>query len=43
LLTGEEPPALDGLLEELERLHPGLELEVHEGGQPHYVLLISAE
>jgi DAK2 domain fusion protein YloV len=43
LLTGEEPPALDGLLAELERRHPELELEVHEGGQPHYALLISAE
>jgi DAK2 domain fusion protein YloV len=43
LLTGEEPPALDALLAELERGHPELELEVHEGGQPHYALLISAE
>jgi dihydroxyacetone kinase-like predicted kinase len=43
LLTGEEPPPLDSLLEELERGHPELELEVHEGGQPHYALLISAE
>ena len=43
LLTGEEPPALDGVLAELERGHPELELEVHEGGQPHYALLISAE
>jgi len=43
LLTGEEPPALDAVLAELERGHPDLELEVHEGGQPHYALLISAE
>jgi DAK2 domain fusion protein YloV len=43
LLTGEEPQALDGVLAELESLHPELELEVHEGGQPHYALLISAE
>src|SRR5262249_43269233 len=43
LLTGEEPPALDAVLGELERAHPGLELEVHEGGQPHYAPLISAE
>jgi DAK2 domain fusion protein YloV len=43
LLTGEEPPVLDVLLEELERVHPELELEVHQGGQPHYALLISAE
>ena len=39
LLTGEEPQPLDGLLEELDGGHPDLELEVHEGGQPHYALL----
>ena len=43
LLTGEEPPALELLLAELESSHPGLELEVHDGGQPHYALLLSAE
>jgi hypothetical protein len=43
LLTGEDPPALDDLLAALETAHPGLELEVHEGGQPHYALLLSAE
>jgi dihydroxyacetone kinase-like predicted kinase len=43
LLTGEEPPPLDGLLSELESQHPEVELEVHEGGQPHYPLLLSAE
>ena len=43
LLTGEEPPALDGLLERLESAYPELELEVHEGGQPHYPLLLGAE
>jgi dihydroxyacetone kinase-like predicted kinase len=43
LLTGEEPPALDGLLAELGATHPDLELEVHEGGQPHYALLLAAE
>jgi len=43
LLTGEDPPQLEGLLAELEAGHPDLELEVHEGGQPHYALLLSAE
>jgi dihydroxyacetone kinase-like predicted kinase len=43
LLTGEEPPALEALLAELEARHPGLEFEVHEGGQAHYALLLSAE
>jgi DAK2 domain fusion protein YloV len=44
LLTGEEPPpALDALLEEVRARHPALELEVLDGGQPHYPLLLSAE
>jgi hypothetical protein len=42
-LTGDDAPALDGLLSELARTHPDLELEVHEGGQPHYPLLLAAE
>jgi DAK2 domain fusion protein YloV len=43
LLTGDDAPALDGLLSELALTHPDLELEVHEGGQPHYPLLLAAE
>jgi hypothetical protein len=43
LLTGAEPPPLDGLVERLESAHPELEVEVHEGGQPHYSLLLGAE
>ena len=43
LLTGEDPPVLDGLLERLAAEHPDLELEVHHGGQPHYPLLLAAE
>jgi uncharacterized protein len=43
LLTGEESPALEPLLAELGSAHPELEFEVHEGGQPHYALLLSAE
>ena len=43
LLTGEEPPQLDGLLERLASAHPELEVEVHDGGQPHYPLLLGAE
>jgi hypothetical protein len=27
----------------LEREHPELEVEVEDGGQPHYPLLLSAE
>jgi fatty acid kinase len=43
LLTGEEPPPLDGLLERLAAAQLDLEVEVHEGGQPHYPLLLGAE
>jgi DAK2 domain fusion protein YloV len=43
LLTGDGAPDLNGLLSELEATHPELELEVHEGGQPHYALLLAAE
>jgi DAK2 domain fusion protein YloV len=43
LLTGAEPPPLDGLVERLASSHPELEVEVHEGGQPHYPLLLGAE
>jgi dihydroxyacetone kinase-like predicted kinase len=43
LLTGEDPPSLAGLLSELEAQHPEIELDVHEGGQPHYPLLLAAE
>jgi DAK2 domain fusion protein YloV len=43
VLTGADPAPLDVALDELRRLHPELELEVHEGGQPHYPLLLAAE
>jgi dihydroxyacetone kinase-like predicted kinase len=43
LLTGESPPSLDGLLSRIQAEHPDLELDVHQGGQPHYPLLLAAE
>jgi DAK2 domain fusion protein YloV len=43
LLHGEGAPSLNGLVGELAAQHPELELDVHEGGQPHYPLLLSAE
>ena len=43
LLTGAEAPGLNGLRTWVGEQHPGLEVEVQEGGQPHYPLLISAE
>jgi hypothetical protein len=43
LLTGESPPSLDGLLIRIQAEHPDLELDVHQGDQPHYPLLLAAE
>jgi uncharacterized protein len=43
LLTGEDEPRLEALLQRIEGAHPEVELEVHDGGQPHYPLLVSAE
>jgi dihydroxyacetone kinase-like predicted kinase len=43
LLIGADGAVLDGLLEELARAYPAVEVEVHDGGQPHYPLLIAAE
>ena len=43
LLTGADAPPLDELTALLEEHHPELELEVQQGGQPHYPLLLSAE
>ncbi len=43
LLTGEDEPDLSELLAELERANPEVEIEVHEGGQQNYPLLVSAE
>ncbi len=43
LLTGRDPQPLEGLLADLAATHPGLELEVHDGGHPSFPLLLSAE
>ena len=43
ILTGEDAPELNGLLGRIAAEHPELEVEVQEGGQPHYHLLLSAE
>ncbi len=43
LLTGEDEPDLVGLLRRIEEQHPGVELDVQPGGQPHYPLFLSAE
>jgi len=43
LLVGDDEPPLGDFLERIAAAHPGLELDVQEGGQPHYHLLLSAE
>lgn len=43
LLTGEDEPRLDEFLRRVRERHPGVELDVQPGGQPHYPLLLSAE
>jgi len=43
ILTGEDAPPLDGLVASVEERHPDVEVEVHEGGQPHYPLLVVAQ
>ena len=43
LLTGEDEPELDEFLRRVGERHPGVEVDVQPGGQPHYPLLLSAE
>jgi DAK2 domain fusion protein YloV len=43
ILTGEGAPPLEGLVAGIEREHPGIDIEVYNGGQPHYPLLFVAE
>jgi dihydroxyacetone kinase-like predicted kinase len=43
LLRGEEAPELDALVAVLAKQHPDVEVDVQDGGQPHYPLLLSAE
>jgi fatty acid kinase len=43
LLTGEAAQPLDEIVTAITAAHPDVEVEVHEGGQPHYALLLSAE
>jgi DAK2 domain fusion protein YloV len=43
VLTGASGPDVTALVSALRRKHPDLELEIHDGGQPHYALLVSAE
>jgi uncharacterized protein len=42
-LVGENGPDLEEVRGRLAGLHPGVDVEVHEGGQPHYPLLLWSE
>jgi DAK2 domain fusion protein YloV len=43
LLVGEDEEPLEALLGRIADAHPAVTVDVHEGGQPHYALLLSAE
>jgi DAK2 domain fusion protein YloV len=43
ILTGEGAPPVEALVAALQAEHPDLIVEVHDGGQPHYPLLVVAE
>jgi len=43
ILAGETAEGLDDLVAFVQEQHPELEVEVHDGGQPHYPLLFGAE
>jgi DAK2 domain fusion protein YloV len=43
VLLGDDAVGSDGLIDAIRAAHPALEIEVHEGGQPHYPLLFAAE
>jgi DAK2 domain fusion protein YloV len=43
MVGGAGAPPLDALVAAVEHDHPGVVIKVHEGGQPHYPLLVVAE
>src|SRR5260370_29932660 len=43
LLVGRDGAKLQGVLDRIAAAHPEVEVDVQEGGQPHYHLLLSAE
>jgi hypothetical protein len=43
ILVGEGAPDVAPLRAEVEAAHPDLEVDVQEGGQPHYPLLFAVE
>jgi DAK2 domain fusion protein YloV len=43
LLVGVEDPGIASLVERIRERHPDVDVDRHEGGQPHYPLLLYAE
>ena len=43
ILTGEGAPQVEELLAAIGVAHPEVDVEIHDGGQPHYPLLVVAE
>jgi uncharacterized protein len=43
VLTGADAPEITDLVDDVATRHPGVEVDVQAGGQPHYHLLIAAE
>jgi uncharacterized protein len=43
ILTGEGAPPVEELLAAVNAAYPDVDVEVHDGGQPHYPLLVVAE
>jgi len=43
VLVGDGAGESDGVVDAIRAAHPSLEIEVHEGGQPHYPLLFAVE
>ena len=43
VLLGDGGGESDGVVDAIRAAHPSLEVEVHEGGQPHYPLLFAVE
>jgi uncharacterized protein len=43
ILVGEDAPSTEDLVSAVNRAHPDVKVNVHDGGQPHYPLLLVAE
>jgi DAK2 domain fusion protein YloV len=43
MLIGKDGAELEALLDRIATAHPGVDVDVQQGGQPHYHLLLSAE